>query len=44
MKGQIEVLYKIDLSGLEDWSGAEQEEARELIAEYASIFAMSDMG
>ena len=42
-KGQTEVLDNINLSGLEEWSGAEQEDAWELITEYASIFAMSDM-
>ena len=42
-KGQKEVLDKIDLAGFEEWSGAEQEEPWELITEYISIFAMSDM-
>ena len=30
-KGQTAVLDKIDLSGLEEWTGAEQEEAWELM-------------
>ena len=34
---------KIYLTGLEDQSGVEQKEAWELITEYVSIFAMSDM-
>ena len=42
-KGQTDVFDKIDLTGSEEWSEADQEEAQELIAEYASIFAMGDM-
>ena len=42
-KGQREVLGKIDLAGLEEWSGDEQKETWELLTEYTSIFAMSDV-
>ena len=42
-ESQKEILDQIDLTGLEEWGGNEQEEARELITEYASIFAMTDM-
>ena len=38
-----ELLDKIDLTGLRDWSQDEEKEAWQLIIEYASIFAMSDM-
>ena len=37
---QRELLKKIDLIGLCDWSFDDQIEASELIVEYASIFAM----
>ena len=40
---QKELLEKIDLSGLWDWSLDDQKEAWELIVEYASIFTMQDV-
>ena len=33
----------IDLTELEEWSGNEHKKASNLITEYASMFAMSDM-
>ena len=42
-ESQKESLDKIDLTGLGEWSQNEQKEAWELISEYSSIFAMSDM-
>ena len=42
-ESQKELLDKIDLTGLEEWSGHEQEDAWELITEDAGIFAMSNM-
>ena len=42
-ESQIELLDKIDSTGLWEWSQSEQKETWELITEYASIFAMSDM-
>ena len=42
-ESQKELLDEIDLARLEEWSGYEQEEAQELLTEYTSIFAMSDM-
>ena len=38
-----ELLDRIDLTVLEEWSQSEQKEAWELITEYASIFPMRDM-
>ena len=42
-ESQKELLDKIDLTGLGEWSQNEQKETWELITEYAGIFAMSDM-
>ena len=42
-ESQKEMLDKIDLTGLGDWSQNGQKEAWELMTEYASIFPMSDM-
>ena len=42
-EGKRELLEKIDLTGLQDWSFDYQKEARELIVEYASIFTMQDV-
>ena len=38
-----ELLNKIDLKGLGEWTQNEQKEAWELITEYTSISAISDM-
>ena len=43
LKVKKELLDKIDLTGLGEWSKNEQKEAQELITEYAGIFAMSDI-
>ena len=43
-EGQKEVLDKIDLTGLEQWSGLKKKNAQELITKYVSIFTMSYMG
>ena len=37
------LMSKIDLSGTKDWKPEEQEEARNLILEYGSLFALKDM-
>ena len=42
-ESQKELLDEIDLIGLEECSGDEQKEAWEIITEYVTIFAMSDM-
>ena len=42
-ENQKELSDKIDLTGLGDWSWNEQKETWELITEYPSIFAISDM-
>ena len=42
-ESQKELLYEIDLAGLDKWSRDEQQEAWELITEYVSIFAMSNV-
>ena len=43
MEGQRELLDKIDLMGLWDWSIEDQKEVWDLILEYASMFAMHDV-
>ena len=43
-ESQKELLDKIDLTGLGEWSQNEQENAWELITENASIFAMNGHG
>ena len=40
---QKELLDKINLAGLGEWSQHKQEEAWELITKYTDIFAMGDM-
>ena len=41
---EIDVLVsKLDLSGIKDWKPEEQKEAKELILEYGSLFALKDM-
>ena len=42
-ESQKELLDKIDLMGLGEWSGNEQKEAQKLMTEYAGIFSMSNM-
>ena len=42
-ESQKDLLEKIDLPGLEEWSQNEQKEALELLTEYASIYFMSNM-
>ena len=43
-ESQKELLDKIDLTGLGEWSQNEKKnDSQELITEYAGIFAMSDM-
>ena len=42
-KNSSHLLDEIDLAGLEECKGDEQKDDQELITEYASIFAMSDM-
>ena len=37
------LMSKIDFSGIKDWKPEEQEEARNLILEYGSLFALKDM-
>ena len=44
MEGQSKLLDKNDLTGLWDWSLEDQKEVWDLIWEYASIFAMHDVG
>ena len=39
----MELLDKINLLGLQDWSPEEQQEAKSLITEFACIFTMHDM-
>ena len=36
-------MSKLDLSGIKDWKPEEQIEAKELILEYGSLFALKDM-
>ena len=37
------LMSKIDFSGIKDWKAEEREEARNLILEYGSLFALKDM-
>ena len=37
------LMSKLDLSGIKDWKPEEQKEAKELILEYGSLFALKDM-
>ena len=37
------LISKLDLSGIKDWKLEEQEEVRNLILEYGSLFALKDM-
>ena len=37
------LLSKLDLSGIKDWKPEEQKEAKDLILEYGSLFALKDM-
>ena len=36
-------MSKIDFSGIKDWKPEEQKEAKDLILEYGSLFALKDM-
>ena len=41
---RLEKLFsKLDLSGIEDWGGEDQQEVRVLIAEHASLFTLDDL-
>ena len=37
------LMSKLDLSGIKDWKLEEQEEVKNLILEYGSLFALKDM-
>ena len=37
------LMSKIDFSGIKDWKPEEQKEAKDLILEYGSLFALKDM-
>ena len=37
------LMSKLDLSGIKDWKPEEQKEAKDLILEYGSLFALKDM-
>ena len=37
------LMSKIDFSGIKDWEPEEQKEAKDLILEYGSLFALKDM-
>ena len=43
LKVKKELLDKIDLTGLGEWSHNEQRDSQEFITEYTGIYAMSDM-
>ena len=36
-------MSKLDLSGIKDWKSEEQKEAKDLILEYGSLFALKDI-
>ena len=36
-------MSKLDLSGIKDWKSEEQKEAKDLIIEYGSLFALKDI-
>ena len=40
---QEDILQKIDLSGIDDWDPKMQQEAQDLIWEYACIFSQNDL-
>ena len=37
------LMSKIDFSGIKNWSSEEQQEVKDLIIEYGSLFALTDM-
>ena len=42
-RGPEDILQKLDLSGIDNWDPQMQQEAQDLICEYACIFSQNDL-